>query len=55
MCNFITVTTSLWKTERPVSKSEDFWKQFAFFVKNKSMHDEFERLLKQVGCLIIPI
>ena len=42
MCNFITVTISLWKSEIPVWKTEDFWKQFALLVKNRSMHDGFE-------------
>ena len=55
MCDFITVTISLWKSERPVSKTEDFWKQFALLVKNRSMHDGFEWFLKQVGCLIISV
>ena len=53
MCDFITVTMSLWKSERPVSKTEDFWIQFALLVKNRSMYHGFERFLKQVGCLII--
>ena len=45
--------SSLWKSERPVSKLEDFWKQFALLVKNRPMHDGFEGFLKQVGYLII--
>ena len=53
MCYFITVTISLWKSERPVS--EDFWKQFALLVKKRSMHDGFEGFLKQAGCLIISV
>ena len=53
MCDFITVTISLRKSERPVSKTEDFRKQFALLVKNRSMHDGFKGFLKQVGCLII--
>ena len=52
MCNFITVKISLWKSERSVSKTEDFWKQFALLVKNKSMHDRFQGFLKQVGYMV---
>ena len=55
MYYFNTVTISLWKSERPVSKTDDFWKQFALLVKNRSMHDRFEGFLKQVGCLIISV
>ena len=55
MCDFLTVTISLWKSERPVSKTKDFWKQFGWLVKNGSMHDGFEGFLKQVGCLIISV
>ena len=47
MCYLITVTISLRKSERPVSKTEDFWKQFALLVKNRSMNDGFEGFLKQ--------
>ena len=52
----ITVTISLRKSERLVSKPEDFknfWKEFTLLVKNRSMYDGFEELLKQVVCLII--
>ena len=42
MCDFMTVPISLWKPERPVSKTEDFWKQFALSIKNRSMQDGFE-------------
>ena len=55
MYDFITAATSLWKSERPVSKTEDFWKQFALLVKNRSMPDGFEGYLKQVGSLIISV
>ena len=55
MRDFITVTISLRKSERPVSKIEDFWKQFILLVKNRSMHDRFEGFLKQVGYLIISV
>ena len=55
MCDFITVTISLWKSERPVSKTEDFWKQFTLLVKNRSMYDGFEGFLKQVDCLIVSV
>ena len=55
MYDFITVTISLRKSKRPVSKADNFWKQFALLVKNRSMHDGFEGFLKQVGCLIISV
>ena len=40
---FIKVTMSLCKSERTASKTEVFWKQFILLVKNRSMHDGFER------------
>ena len=46
MCDFVTVTIKLWKSERPVSKTKGFWKQFALLVKNRSMHDGFEGFFK---------
>ena len=49
MCDFIKVTKSLWKSKRPVSKTEDFWKQSVLLVKNRSMHDGFKGFLKQVA------
>ena len=42
MCDFITVTISLWKSERPVSKTKNFWEQFELLFKNRFMHDRFE-------------
>ena len=53
---FITVTMSLWKSERTVSKTEDFWKQFILLVKNRSIHDGFERfwsrLFDNISCML---
>ena len=55
MCDFITVTISLWKSQRPALKTKDFWKKFALLVKNRTMHDGFEGFLKQVGYFIISV
>ena len=35
ICDFITVTISLWKTENLVLKTDDFWKQFLRFNSKK--------------------
>ena len=49
----MTVTTNLWKSDKPVSITQEFWKLLGQFVKIRSMQEGFSGFLKHVGLLII--
>ena len=48
---FITVTVSLWKSDRPVSKVKQSSKHFELLLRNKSIQDGLLTFLKQVDSL----
>ena len=49
----MTVTTSLWKSDNPVSIAQEFWKLLGQFVKMRYMQEGFSGFLKHVGLLMI--
>ena len=51
----MTVTTNFWKSDEPVSRTQELWKLLGQFFKTGSMQEGLWGFLKHVSLFIIPV